>query len=418
MFASALAPYRRIFTPATAMFSLTGLVARLPISMEGLGIVLLAEHETGSYAFAGAVSATALVASAVFAVPQGRLLDRHGQARVLPLLITLWGVGLAATMLSLTAAWPVWTTYTLAVVAGAALPSVGACSRARWAHCLKDDPSRLHTAFSFEAVADEAVFLLGPIIVTMLATAVHPVAGLSAALTFGLVGTYVFAGLRSTEPPVHPRPAAGTQRPPMPWLAIGALAVLTFALGVLFGAAEVSTVAFSEEEGQQGAAGFLLALWALGSLVAGLISGAISWRQGPLVRLRWGALGMAAAMAPLALVPSIPLMGLVLLVGGFAISPTLIAAMSLAEQVLPPARLTEGMMLLQTGIALGLAPGAARAGVVIEASGASAAYLVSFGGGVLALVAALATRMPAPSPTKSRQIATPEAEPDPDRSRA
>ena len=195
----------------------------------------------------------------MFAVLQGRLLDRLGQARVLPLLITLWGVGLAAAMLSLTADWPVWTTYALAAVAGAALPSVGACVRARWAHCLKDDPSRLHTAFSFEAVADEAVFLLGPIIVTMLATAVHPVAGLGAALAFGLVGTYVFAGLRSTEPPVHPAPAAGTQRPAMPWLAVGALTVVTFALGVLFGAAEVSTVAFSEEEGQQGAAGFLLA---------------------------------------------------------------------------------------------------------------------------------------------------------------
>jgi MFS family permease len=104
---------------------------------------------------------------------------------------------------------------------------------------------------------------------------------------------------------------------------------------------------------------------------------------------------MAAAMAPLALVPSIPVMGVVLLIGGFAISPTLIAAMSLAEHLLPPARLTEGMMLLQTGLALGLAPGAALAGVVIEASGASAAYLVSFGGGVLALAAALATRVPA-----------------------
>jgi MFS family permease len=394
MIASALAPYRRIFTPATALFSLTGLVARLPISMVGLGIVLLAEHETGSYAFAGAVSATALIANAGFAVPQGRLLDRHGQARVLPLLITLWGVGLAAGMLSLTADWPVWTTYALAAVAGASLPSVGTCVRARWSHCLKDEPDALHTAFSFEAVADEAVFLLGPIVVTMLATAVHPVAGLSAALAFGLVGTYVFAGLRSTEPPVHPLPAAGAQRSAMPWLAVGALTVLTFALGVLFGAAEVSTVAFSEEQGQQGAAGFLLAIWALGSLIAGLVSGAISWRQGALVRLRWGALGMAAAMVPLALVPSIPLMALVLLIGGFAISPTLIAAMSLAQQVLPEARLTEGMMLLQTGIALGLAPGAALAGVVIEESGASAAYLVSLGGGVLALAAALATRVP------------------------
>jgi MFS family permease len=414
----ALAPYRRIFTPATALFSLTGLVARLPISMMGLGIVLLAEHETDSYAFAGAVSATALIASAIFAVIQGRLLDRIGQARVLPLLITLWGVGLAAGMLSLTEEWPVWSTYALAAVAGAALPSVGTCVRARWSHCLKDDPARLHTAFSFEAVVDEVVFLLGPIIVTMLATAVHPVAGLSAALGFGLIGTYAFSGLRSTEPPVHPAPVAGTLRPAMPWLAIGALTLLTFALGVLFGAAEVSTVAFAEEEGQQGAAGFLLAFWALGSLIAGLISGAISWRQGPLVRMRWGALGMAAAMAPLVLVPSIPVMGLVLLVGGFAISPTLIAAMSLAEQVLPPARLTEGMMLLQTGIALGLAPGAALAGVVIDASGASAAYLVSFGGGVLALAAALATRVPTRSPQKSRQIATPENQPDPGRSRA
>ena len=40
-----LQTYRQIFTPATARFSLVGLVARLPISMVGLGIVLLAEHE-------------------------------------------------------------------------------------------------------------------------------------------------------------------------------------------------------------------------------------------------------------------------------------------------------------------------------------------------------------------------------------
>jgi MFS family permease len=404
MLESALAPYRRIFSPATAFFSLTGLVARLPISMVGLGIVLLAEHETGSYAFAGAVSATALIANALFAIVQGRLLDRHGQARVLPLLITLWGVGLVAAMASVTGDWPVWSTYVLAAIAGGALPSVGTCVRARWSHCLKDDPTALHTAFSFEAVADETVFLLGPIIVTMLATAVHPVAGLTAALCFGLAGTYLFAALRSTEPPVHPTPAAGSVRPSMPWLAVGPLAVLTLALGVLFGAAEVSTVAFAEEEGQQGAAGFLLAVWALGSLIAGLVSGAITWRRGPLVRLRWGALGMAAAMAPLALVPSVPVMGLVLLVGGFAISPTLIAAMSLAEQVLPPARLTEGMMILQTGIALGLAPGAALAGVIIDEAGASAAYLVSLGGGLLALAAALTTRVPTARPTLAAQM--------------
>ena len=73
-----LQTYRQIFSPATAAFSLTGLVARLPISMVGLGIVLLAEHETGSYGFAGSVSAVALIANALFAIPQGRLIDRLG----------------------------------------------------------------------------------------------------------------------------------------------------------------------------------------------------------------------------------------------------------------------------------------------------------------------------------------------------
>ncbi|UMG92174.1 MFS transporter [Nocardioides sp. TF02-7] len=174
---------------------------------------------------------------------------------------------------------------------------------------------------------------------------------------------------------------------------------MSFALGVLFGAAEVTTVAFADDEGHQGAAGFLLAVWASGSLISGLISGAVAWRRGPLFRLRVGAVGMAAAMAPLVVVPSIPLMGAVLFVGGFAISPTLIAAMSLAEQVLPQERLTEGMAFIQTGLAAGLAPGAAVAGVVIEQHGASTAYLVSLGGGLLALAGALATRLPATVPS-------------------
>ena len=387
--------YRRIFTPATTLFSATGLVARLPISMVGLGIVLLAEHETGSYGFAGAVSAVALIANALFAIVQGRLLDRLGQARVLPAAITVWGVGLAGAMASLTWDWPVWSTFLLAAVAGAALPSVGTCVRARWSHVLADRPDHLHTAFSFEAVADEAVFLVGPIAVTMLATALHPLAGLGSALVAGVVGTFVFAAQRGTEPPPHPRVRSDDLRPPIPWAAIGPLTGVAGALGVLFGAAEVVTVAFADEQGHKSMAGFLLAVWALGSLLAGLVSGAISWRRGPLVRLRWGALGMACAMVPLAFVPSIPVMAVVLLVGGLAISPTLIAAMSLAEQVLPSARLTEGMAFIQTGLAAGLAPGAAVAGVLIDEWGASPAYVVCAVGGVVVLVAALLTRLPA-----------------------
>lgn len=386
--------YRRIFTPTTAWFSLTGLVARLPISMIGLGIVLLAQHTTGSYAVAGSLSATSMLANAAFAIPQGRLLDRLGQGLVLRVVITVWGLGLAGTMATLEADWPRWTTYVLAAISGAALPSVGTCSRARWAHVLEGDDAALHTAFSFEAAVDETVFIIGPVAVTLLATAVDPTAGLVAALVAGLGGTFVFASLRASEPPANPHTGGDSERAPIPWPVVLTLSVHTCALGVLFGGAEVVTVAFAGEHGHTSLAGVLLACWSLGSLTAGLVSGLYAARVGRRRVLRIGSLAMTVASVPLLWIPSIPWMAVALLIGGVAISPTLIAAMSLAEHVLPASRMTEGMAFLNTGIALGVAPGAAVAGVVIDAHGANTAYLVCLGGALVALLAALAVRVP------------------------
>lgn len=387
-----LTTYRRILArPGTALFSATGLVARLPIAMVGLGIVLLVEDASGSYGVAGAVSAAHLLANAFFAILQGKLLDRLGQSRVLPVVITVWGVALAMLMWSVESDWPIGLTYAFAVVAGASLPSVGSCVRARWSHVTRD-PDELQTAFALEAVADETVFITGPILVTLLATAVHPVAGLTTALAAGVLGTYAFAAQRSTEPPTHRPAAVRSERPRIPWAVLVPLTIVSTMLGLLFGAAEVATVAFAEEQDSKVFAGPLLALWAAGSLIAGVLSGAITWRRGPAYRLRWGALAMTVAMVPLTFIDSLLVMGAVLFVAGFAIAPTLIATMSLCERVVPPSRLTEGMAFLQTGLVAGVAPGAALAGVLVDSHGASTAYLVPVGGGVLALLAAQAIR--------------------------
>lgn len=389
--------YRRILVrPGTARFSATGLVARLPISMVGLGIVLLVEGATDSYGLAGAVSAVSLLANAGLAVVQGRWIDRFGQSRVLPVAITVWGTALALLMASVEADWPVAVTFVLAAVAGGAMPSVGSCVRARWAHVLTD-PGDRQTAFALEAVADEAVYMVGPVLVTLLATAVDPVAGLLAALVSGLAGTYAFSAQRATEPPPHPPVVDRRSRPRMPWATVLPLTVVSLALGTLFGAAEVATVAFSDERGSTAYAGVLLAIWAAGSLIAGAITGAVSWHTGPGLRLRYGAAAMTVVMVPLAFVGSVWVMAPVLFVAGFAIAPTLIASMSLAEQSVPPSRLTEGMAFLQTGIVAGVAPGAALAGLVVDAHGASPAYLVAVAGGLVALLAALATRIPRPA---------------------
>jgi MFS family permease len=394
-----LTSYRRILAlPGTLLFSATGMVARLPMSMASLGIVLLVSAATGSYGLAGSVSAAYLIANGGFAIVQGRLLDRLGQSRVLPVAVAVFGVALAVLMWSVQAEWPVAISYLAAAVSGAALPAIGSCVRARWSHVL-NSRDQIQTAFALEAVVDESVFMLGPILVTVLATAWHPVAGLTAALVAGVIGTLLFAAQRATEPPVHGRTESTERRPGMPWATVAPLALVSAGLGTLFGAAEVTTVAFAEELGSKGYAGPLLALWALGSLIAGLVTGAIHWRREADHRVRWGSAAMMAAMLPLGLIGSVPVMGFALFVAGFAIAPTLIATMSLTEKTVPHARLTEGMAIMHTGIVAGVAPGATIAGLVIDAYGASPAYLVAAGAGLVSALAAQAIpRSPSAEP--------------------
>jgi MFS family permease len=393
-----LTSYRRVLTePGTLRFSATGLFARLPISMVGLGIVLLVSAETGSYGVAGAVSAAYMLTNAGLAILQGRLVDNLGQARVLTVAACAFGVAMAALVVSVRADWPIVASYACAALAGGALPQIGSCIRARWSHALSD-PADIQTAYAIEAVADEAVFMLGPIIVTVLATAWDPVAGLAVAVVSCVTGTLALCAQRGTEPPAHPHHRSAGRRAPMPWATVVPLAVVCAALGTLFGAAEVATVAFSREQGSPALAGALLALWALGSLLAGALTGAVTWRRGPTIRVRWGAFAMFCAMVPLHFVGSIPLMGLVLLIGGFAIAPTLIGTLSLTERTVPASRLTEGMAVMQTGLVAGVAPGATLGGVVIDAHGASAAYLVCVAAGVVAALAAQALPRSAPDP--------------------
>ncbi|WP_101524245.1 MFS transporter [Nocardioides houyundeii] len=383
--------YRRVLSrPGALRFSAAALVARLPVSMVSLGIVLLVEGETGSYGLAGTVSATYVLAEAAMALLHGRWLDAHGQSRVLPLAISVFGAALALMVLAVEQSWPVAATYVFAAIAGGSLPQVGASVRARWSNLLSDT-QEVQTAYALESVLDEVVFMVGPVAVTVLATLWHPVAGLAVAVVTGVAGTFAYAAQRDTEPTPHGRRAAA-ERPAMPWGVVAPLAVVSLALGTLFGVAEVATVAFADERNHPAAAGVLLAAWALGSLVGGLVTGVVAWQRGPAVRVRVGIVVMTLSMVPLALVDSVPLMAVLLLVSGGAVAPTLIATLSMVERSVPPGRLTEGLAVLHTGLVAGVAPGASAAGFVIDHQGASPAYLVAVAAGLVGAVAAQWTR--------------------------
>jgi MFS family permease len=334
------------------------------------------------------VSATYVATNALLAVPLARLVDRRGQSRVLGLAASISAVGIALLMLSVEAGWDAPWPYLFAALGGATMPNVGAAVRARWSYAVQDR-RLLDTAFAVEAVNDELVFILGPTITTLLASAVHPLAGLTTAAVASVIGTWWLVAQRRTEPPLRTAESAEHSEP-MPWAGLGPLVAGAVMLGILFGGSEVATVAFADEAGKPVAAGPLLAAWALGSLISGVVSGSIVFRRTPATRYRWGILALSLLMAPLTFVDGLVVLGVFLFLAGFAISPTLIAGISWVETLVPADRLNEGMAVFTTGVVAGVAPGAALVGAVVDRAGASASFVVpAAAGGVGALVAFL-----------------------------
>jgi predicted MFS family arabinose efflux permease len=386
-----LSPYRDVLaTPGAKLWSVAGFVARLPMSMVTLAIVLLIAGRTGSYGLAGAVSAAYMLTGAVSAPILARLIDAWGQARVLLPAVCSFALGLAGLLVAVERSWPTPVPHLFAAFGGACYPPLGACVRARWAAALGESPG-LHTAYSLEAVVDEAVYMVGPVVVTVLATSVNEALGVILVIAFALVGGLWLAGLRSTEPPARGSSATAGRRERMGWGWLFMLVLAATCLGALFGSTEVVTVAFAQEHGHRGLAGPLLAVWSSGSLIAGVITGSVQWKATPLRRYRLGALGMACVMLPLPFVGNLPVLAVVLFLAGFAISPTLVACVSLVQSHVPASRLTEGITWVMTGVGLGIAPGAAVAGVLIDGYGASTAYSVPAVGGALAAVVAALT---------------------------
>jgi len=366
--------------PGGLAFSAAALVARMPISMQTLGTVLLVAARTGSYALAGAVSATVVVAQALVAPAVSRLIDRVGQRRVvLPWLAAhLAGVG-ALVALALAGA-PRWTLFPAAALFGGAYPPIGSLVRARWAHVV-GGTALLPTAYSLESVLDEVIFVTGPVLVTLLATRVTAWAGLAVAGLLAGVGGVAFTLQRRTEPPGRP-PNSGPHPSAMRVPALRVLTLAAITQGCIFGSVEVATVAFTAQRRQPAAAGLVLALLAGGSLVAGLWYGAVHWRASLHRRVLLGSLALAAASAAFPLAPGVAVLAVLAFVGGFAISPTLITVLALVEAHVPAAVRTEGLSWLLTGIGAGVGVSSALTGQVVDAAGARAGFLVALGAGL------------------------------------
>lgn len=396
MFSGYLTLFR---TPGGLRFSIPGLIARMPISMDSLALIFIVVAVSDSYAIAGALSATASVVIA-FATPHwSRVADRIGQSamlvRVIPIKVFAFCV---FTVLVLNET-PVWTWFVTIIITEAFSVNTGGLVRRRWLHVLSPDKSTtaedeqdrhvVNTAYSFEALMDEVVFILGPIIVTACATTIAPAAGIISGIIFLAVGVPLFVMQKDTEPPANPKREVDPHPAVIRNKRVQAVVLPTTLLGGFFGSIAIVTVAFAEARDQAALSGVLLAIWAAGSAVAAIMNGVIKWRLTSATRFLIFLLALTILSIPMLFVHSITWLAVALFFNGFAIAPLVINAYGVAEGAVPPEQITETLTWVVAGMPMGGALASALSGQIIDRFGADIAYWVPLGFMIAACAAIL-----------------------------
>ncbi|MGH8861733.1 MAG: MFS transporter [Jatrophihabitantaceae bacterium] len=377
-----LQTYRAVFrAPGSAAFAAAAFVMRIPIAIYPIGLVLILSARSGHYGFAGVLSGVYVFANGAGNPALARLSDRFGQRR---LLVPASLVHVAATVVlavCIVAKLPDWTLLAPTAVCGFTYLSVGSLVRARWSYVLAGRPE-LNTAYSLESTLDEVIFVVGPLVATLVATQVVPVVVLFVSITLVLGGAVWLAAQRDSEPPPHEVDAArhvsAVRERGMPLLTTFAVA-----MGMIFASAEVTVVAFCGQHGHRSLSGVVLACFAFGSATAGFVYGSRHWHTDLLTRFRLQATVFALLPVLFLAAVNIGVLAGCAVVVGAGIAPTLITAFALIERIVPSPSLTEGLAWLVTGLSVGYGLGAAMVGSIADAHGARTAFLVTIGAGLL-----------------------------------
>jgi MFS family permease len=376
--------------PGAPRLVITALLARLPVGMNALAVVLLVRRATGSFADAGIVDAGLALGAVLISAGQGRLIDRLGQPRVLIPSALISSAALVGLDLAVHQHVSVAALVVLAAIGGGALPPISASMRALWA-ALIPEPGRRESAFALEAVLTEVYFIAGPLLTALIVTLASPSAAVITSACLTVAGTIAFA----TSLPSRGWRAARAKRTlagPLAGPGMRTLVLAVVPMGLAFGTVEVAMPALATRHGDPAAAGILLGALAGGSLIGGLAYGIRTWQGSTAQRYLFLNAIFAAGMAPLILAGSIPVMVVLMAVAGFTLAPVTACTFGLIEDVAPPGTTTEAFSWLFTANMVGTAAGAAAAGAVIHSSTIRTALLIPVCGVAVGFLVALARR--------------------------
>ncbi len=393
-----LAAYRHLLAKrqvqvVVASSSLAGITVGLP-----LGLILLVQGETGSFASAGAVTGALAIASAVSSPYRGRLIDRYGQTRTLPRMALVSAAGLVGLVAAALAGAPVAVLIALAALSGLTHAPLLSSTRPLWAD-LVDHPEQLPAAYALQAILLEVFFIAGPLAAAALIAFGSPAAAVLVMALTELLGVLALAATPASRAWRAPRRTVG-RAGAMASPGVRSLVAVDVPFGAMFGALDVAVSAFAKANGATAAAGVVLAALAVGSATGGVVYGARARK--PTVA-RYGLLlgALALCSVPLAFADSIVALGVLMAVAGLFVAPGVSVGFALIDDVTPAGTASEATSWLSSAYQGGLALGTAIAGATIESAGTTAVFLGAAGCAGLATLIVWAGRRslrPPPDP--------------------
>jgi predicted MFS family arabinose efflux permease len=279
--------------------------------------------------------------------------------------------------------------YAAVIVAGVCTPPLEGGLRALWPTVLGRE-DRVHRAYAMDAVAQEVMFTVGPLLVTVLVSLWSPAAAL---LVINVIGVLGALSVVISEPSrtwrSAPREAhwLGALRSP------GLLALLGsfFFVGLALGSITVAGVAYADDHGRESVYGWLMAALGLGALFGGVAYGAWQWAGAPERRLRVIVALLALGYLPLMLTPGVVAMTVLAALAGVFLAPAIACSFIVVDRHAPRGTGTEAFSWLVTTFGVGAAAGTALAGPAVELGGTAQGFAVAGAGGVVALLVLLAT---------------------------
>ncbi|MET9833900.1 MFS transporter [Streptomyces sp. NPDC006385] len=380
-------PYaRRTFVAA--------LIGRLSYGIVPLSVMLAVTRASGSYAVAGVVMALFSGTSVFLSPARATLIDRHGPRRAL---VPMAGAYIALLGLLTVVVWRPGAPSPLVLgavtaAAGACTPPLGPTMRAVWG-TLAQDRALVQRAYSLDGVAEELLFVSGPLLVGVVVGFAPPALGIVVGAVLMAAGTAGFVSspaVRDVPPGDGKAKSRGKGRRRV-LRGIRRPVIAAAGVGLALGVADLLVVAFAEGRGHgDDSVAWVLAALSAGSAVGGLANGAVAWRVPAGVRLPLLAAGLGLALLGAGLAPGLGALAALMAVAGLFVAPAITTAYLIADEAAAPETRVRAGAWVNTAVNAGGTAGAAVAGLLVGPLSTGWCFAVT--GAVTLLAAAAAAR--------------------------